>query len=331
MTPDAAPLPVLTGVGARRLLSSDERIVVVGAGGWLGLATLELLHGLLGERFDDRVVCFGSSARWLALRGGVGIAQSPLADLTRLAPAPSLVLHLAYLTQERAKAMSPEAYAGANRAISGQVLAALDPLGARGVFLPSSGAVHAVDDEAAAASVRLYGRLKLEDEARFAAWSDARGRPAAIARVFNLSGPYINKESSYALACFIVDALAGRPIQIRATRPVVRSYVAISELMSVVFGALTEGGAGPVLFDTAGEHEGEMADIARVVAGALGHGAGVTRPPMGAQAPDRYVGDGAAYRRLRDEFGVSPVSFRTQVLETAAFLADRARLAAMAD
>jgi UDP-glucuronate decarboxylase len=318
------PCPVLTGDGARRLLTGPWRVVVVGAGGWLGLATLELLHGLLGADLQTRVACFGSAARTLSLRVGARIDQQPLSALATLPAAPTLVLHLACLTQEKAKAMPEADYIAANRAISAAVLAALGPIGAEGVFLPSSGAVYMADDPAAQASMRLYGRLKLEDEANFAAWSTARGRPAVVARVFNLSGPYINKQSSYALACFIADALAGRPIEIRATRPVLRSYVAISELMSVVFGALTDGQAGPVIFDTAGDDVVEMAEIAATVEKTLPGNLGVRRSPLIEPTPDRYTGDGQAYGQLRRRFAVEPVTFAEQVAQTARYMADEA-------
>ena len=209
---------------------------------------------------------------------------------------PTLVLHLAFLTQEKAKAMPEADYIAANRTISGSVLAALDRIGAEGVFLPSSGAVYMVDRPEAAESMRLYGRLKLEDEANFAEWSQRRHKRAVIARVFNLSGPYINKQSSYALASFIADALAGRPIEIRATRPVLRSYVAISELMSVVFGALTDSGEDPILFDTAGDDILEVGDIAAVVRRSLGTDRGVAGRLLLESGSDRYTGDGAVYR-----------------------------------
>jgi UDP-glucuronate decarboxylase len=317
-----AAYPVLTGVGAARLREEAWRVVVVGAGGWLGLATLELLQGLFGKDFPTQVRCFGSGVRTLALRGGVAVEQQPLSLLADLTPRPTLVLHLAFLTQEKAKAMPEADYAAANRTISGSVLEALDGIGAEGVFLPSSGAVYMVDQPDAAASMRLYGRLKLEDEAAIADWCQRRRKRAVIARVFNLSGPYINKQSSYALACFIADALAGRPIEIRATRPVLRSYVAISELMSVVFGALTDGEAGPLLFDTAGDDVYEMDEIAAVVGEALGHGQGVRRSVLTDSEPDRYTGDGGLYTWLRDHFAVHPVDFARQVLETSRFMAE---------
>jgi len=227
---------------------------------------------------------------------------------------------MAFLTQEKAKAMSEADYIEANRAISGRVLEALDQIGAEGVFVPSSGAVYMVDDPAAQASMRLYGRLKLEDEAAFTAWAEAGANRAVIARVFNLSGPYINKQSSYALACFINDALAGRPIEIKATRPVYRSYVAISELMSVVFGALLDGETGAIRFDTAGDHDYEMGQIAGAVAEALGSPAGINRAtPMYGNC-DRYVGDVATYRCCRIEYQVDGIVLEDQIRDTARFI-----------
>ena len=314
--------PVLTGLGAERLKAGPWRVVVVGAGGWLGLATLEMLHGLFGEHFPKRVVCFGSDHRTLNLRGGVTVSQQPLTGIGDLPAVPSLVLHLAFLTQEKAKAMAPADYDAANRAISGDVLAALDKIGAEGVFVPSSGAVYMVPDQDTEASKRQYGALKLEDEASFAAWGEAGGARVALARVFNLSGPYINKQSSYALACFIADALAGRPILIRAARPVYRSFTAISELMSVVFGVLTDPVPARELFDTAGDQDLEMAEIARVVAEVVGHGAGVQRPAFVDGSADRYLGDIAHYARLRAYYDVAPVGFPEQIRATAEFMAD---------
>jgi UDP-glucuronate decarboxylase len=322
MNPPASTYPGFTGVGAERLSSGSWRIVVVGAGGWLGLATLEMLHGLMGPDFHRRVVCFGSNARRLPLRGGVAVDQQPLEALASLPSAPSLVLHLAFLTQEKAKAMPREAYVAANRAISDQVVSALDAIGAEGVFFPSSGAVYLVDQPAAERSKQLYGSLKLEDEDRFAAWGADRGAGVVVARVFNLSGPYINKQSSYALACFITDALAGRPIAIRAARPVLRSYVAISELMSVVMGALTGPTPGSIVFDTAGDAVYEMAQIAQVVGSVLDHDKGVDRPALQDGDIDRYVGDGTTYGRLRRLNRVTPIGFAEQVRETARYMTE---------
>lgn len=314
--------PTLTGDGARRLAESNDRVVVAGAGGWLGLATLEALYQLLGPAFHHRVVCYGSNDRLLRLRGGLEVAQSALSSLRSLAPAPSLVLHFAFLTQEKAKVLSEADYVATNRSISNQVLTALDPIGATGVFVASSGAVYMADDQTAEASKRLYGKLKLEDEALSTDWGSRSGTRAVITRVFNVSGPYINKLSSYALASFIADALAGRPIEIKATRPVHRSYVAISELMSVGFGELTATESDPTPFDTAGDRAYEMREIAEIVRAAMGSKAPIEASLVREGSPDTYVGDRPPYAARMAAHRVIALDFDAQVRDTAWFMAE---------
>jgi nucleoside-diphosphate-sugar epimerase len=321
------PFPTLTGEGAARLREAPWRIVIAGAGGWIGLAAIEELHMLLGDAFSARVACFGSTARTLSLRGGLSVDQRPLAAMAELPPAPTILLYLAFLTQEKAALMSREAYAAANAAISDQVFSALDPIGAEAVFVASSGAVELVGQAGADPNKALYGALKLADEERFAGWAERRGGRAAIARIFNLAGPYINKLGSYALACFIADALADRPIEIRSAWPVYRSFVAVDELMSVAFGVMTDGATGATRFDT-GAHRGfEMGEIASAVAAALGHTRGVARPPMSATPVDSYAGDSTLYRGLIGTCQVEQIDFPAQVRETARYMASLATAA----
>ena len=309
-------------MGVERLVDGPWRIVITGAGGWLGLATLELLHLALGPDFERRVVCFGSSRRDLHLRDGLKVSQKPLSEIGREIRSPTLLLHLAYLTQDKAKGMDAADYEAANRAISSTVLEALGGLGVEGVFLASSGATRMADDPDADPSKRLYGRLKVEDEGRFAAWAEGLGHRAAIARIFALSGPYINKPGAYALASFVDDVLGGRPPTVRAPRPVYRSWVAISELMSVVFGVLTDTEAMVERFDTAGADPLEMAEAAAAVARALGVSGAIDRAPIVDPAADCYCGDRDAYAALIRRFGVEQVAFDEQVRHTARFMAE---------
>ena len=311
------------GGGGPRLADGPERVVITGAGGWLGLATLEMLAGLLGPAVHDRVACFGSRRRRLTLRGGIDVRQAPLSELADLSPAPTLALHLAFLTQGPAMTLSAEDYVAANRDISGQVRAALRPIGVRAAFVASSGAAALADPAGGPQSKALYGWLKLEDEAAFAAWAESEGRACLIGRVFNLSGPYINRRSSYALASFISDALAHRPIAVRAAAPVWRSYVAIAELMSVVLAWLAEASQGVARFETAGAETLEVGEIAHRVAAVLAPGLAIRRVArdLGAQ-PDRYVGDGRAFAAMRQAAGVAEIPFDEQIRATARYIAD---------
>lgn len=309
---------VLTGAGAEALRRSDDRIVITGAGGWIGLATLELLHNSLGaEAFRNRVHGFGSQARRLELRDGITVEQRPLAEIGTLNATPTTLLHTAFLTKDRAERMSEPDYVAANRDIRDTVFNALDPIGVDRLFLASSGAAGFASAPDASPAMRLYGQLKLDDEQLFAEWTQAQSRTAVIGRLFALSGPYINKHDTYALASFVLDAVAGRKIQVRAPHRVVRGYAAIREVMSLVF-ALLHDEPGVSHFETGGEAV-ELADIAAAVARSLG-GPGVDRAPHTATIEDRYAGDDAAYQALLTRFGIRHVPFPQQVIETAELL-----------
>lgn len=303
---------------ADALRASDKRIVITGAGGWIGMATLDLLAAALGDQFDDRVVAFGSSARPIKLVGGQVVEQRPLIDIDRLAPSPTLVLHLAFLTKDRAEAMDEVAYRTANATIDSIVLSALDRMGATGVFVASSGAAGFADDPEASAAMRLYGSLKVDQERAFSTWADDSRQRLVIGRLFNLSGPYINKRSSYALASFLLDSQAGKPIQIAAPHAVVRGYVAIREMMSLVFAALLDETGDTLRFATGGRPV-EIGDLAALVA-AKGTGAAIERAAAMDGRKDIYVGDDASYRDLLATYGIEPMDLARQIEETADFL-----------
>lgn len=316
-------LPRLTGPARERLLSSGRRIVITGASGWIGRATLELLHNTLGPgAFAERVYAFGSTRRTIDIRDGLTVEQQALADIGQLSPSPSLLLHLAFLTKDRVSGMHEADYCRANRALSSTVLEALGAIDARAVFVASSGAAAFANDPGAAPAMQLYGSLKKADEDTFANWVEASGRRAVICRIFALSGPHINKHDNYALASFIKDALAGRPIAIRANHPVLRSYVAIRELMSLVFALMLASDVGVVRFESGGEPM-EMQEIAEAVSRVVGKVPVLRAAPIGDIA-DRYCGDSAAYHELLEKSGIPFVTFERQVMETAQFLSSSA-------
>jgi nucleoside-diphosphate-sugar epimerase len=248
-----------------------------------------------------------------------------LSELPSLEAAPTIVLHLAFLTKDRAEAMDEDEYSRANRAVSKHVLDSLDRIGAQAVFVASSGAAAYADDATAAPAMRLYGALKREEEVAFSQWAEQRGRRAVVCRLFALSGPYINKHQNYALASFIIDALARRPITVRASRPVLRGYVAIREVMSLAFAMLLESERGVVRFETGGAPM-EMQAIAEEISAQLGP-VPVHRPQVADGDRDEYLGNHDDYRRILSDYGVESVTFAQQVTETAAFfLSEKERM-----
>jgi nucleoside-diphosphate-sugar epimerase len=308
----------MTGRGTKALRGSNHRVIVTGAAGWIGRATLDLLRSTLGEEdFHRRVLAYGSSSRVIELSDGRLVEQRPLCNLQELDQTPTVLLHLAFLTKDRVAGAREEDYCRQNRSLSATVLGALNKIGTDSVFVASSGAARHAADPSASPSMQLYGSLKQEDERSFAGWAKRSGKRAVICRIFALSGPYINKHETYALASFIRNALAGEAIEIRSSQIVRRSYVAIRELMSLVFALLLDGSSGCTQFDSGGVPM-EMQEIAEAVAAALGP-VTIRRPQLQTDSPDEYFGDSTTYDQLLAANGVESVPFRQQVLETAEF------------
>ncbi len=281
---------------ARSLRATDHRILVTGASGWIGCATLHMLHAVLGpEAFGRRVRAFAGRARPLALMAGIEVPLLPLEALGEVENGPSLLFHYAFLGKERVADMALADYVAANARITAIVRQAVDRLRPAGLFLTSSGAVYRSDRSIESdLAANPYGVLKHRDERAFAEACAAAGTKLVTARVFNLSGEYINKLSSYALSSFILDALAGRPIVVRAARRVERSYVYVGDVVSLAMACLLDDRPAPPVFDTAGERVVEMGELAALAREVCGRpDLPIQRAPMDeSMAADRYVGDG---------------------------------------
>jgi nucleoside-diphosphate-sugar epimerase len=291
------------------LQAADWPIIVTGAGGWLGQAALAALAEALGEAMPSRVLAFSTTPGLLAQ----GIAARPYASLAALSTPPALVLHFAFRT--KGYAAEPD-YVATNRALSAVMQGYLARNGARGLFVPSSGAVYGPD-----LAADPYGALKYEDELAFAALAQRLGFPAVIARLFNLAGPYMNNLTGYALACIITDILRGGPITLRAAKPVWRSYTHVGDVLDIALDLLLQGLSPPV-FDSAGEEAVEIGELARRASRLLaGAELPITRPEgWEAGAPDRYLGDRAAYAAAAAQAGVKPRTLETQIRDTAAYI-----------
>lgn len=303
---------------AKSVFDGEWRIVITGASGWLGLATLELLEQALGSTFEQRVFCFGSTTRNLQLRSGRRVQQQSLDAMTKLPNQATWVLHFAFLTKDRAENMSEAAYLAANDAISETVIGALDRIGARAIFVASSGAAKHAYDPVVSPAMRLYGAMKLQDENRFADWARTSGCYAVIGRIFNITGPYMNKHQAYAFASFILDGLASRPISVRAPHRVIRSYVAIRELMSLVFALLAKKNGNVVRFDSGGDPL-ELGEVAVAVAAEF-PGGRAERSAIIEPDENIYHGDGPGYDRLLATHGIAKVPLPLQARESIAYM-----------
>ena len=313
---------------AAALRASDLGVVVTGAGGWLGQAAVEMLAEAFGESAGQRLALFSSIDRMHRLRSGDTLTSRRLASIAELPPRPWLFFHFAYVTRDRLREFGLTEYVRMNRSIAGEVIAAARRVRAAGLFVPSSGAVYRRNREIESnLEANPYGVLKIEDEQVFAELAQQLGCRAVLPRVFNLSGPFINKLRSYALSSLILAAQRGQPLVIRAAHRVVRSYIHVADLVSLALALLLDGGSEPIArFDTAGDRAVEIAELADCILAALGAKLPIERPPLDTDrsTDDIYVGEGGPMQALMTRYRFDILPLETQIRDTAMYLASLA-------
>jgi UDP-glucuronate decarboxylase len=305
-----------------RILNSGLDVVLTGAGGWLGQATLEMLEASLGTAINARVHVFASSHRSMELRSGAQLEVLPLTELRHLNLGPHVLIHYAFATRELVSRMGAAKYISCNEEITDIVAGHLRKSRPIGSLFLSSGAVYLGDDLA----TNPYGVLKARDERRFFDIIETLGRagPApkiVVPRLFNLAGPFLNKPS-YVLGSIIRDIINGGPIRLNSQHHVVRSYIHVADLVELAFAMMLSDGPSPhQAFDTAGEREIEVSELAELASNVLGErGVLVSRPPLDGTPQDRYVGDPTVMNSLARAYGIEMKELSEQIKDTARFL-----------
>ena len=311
---------------ADALRTSNERIAVTGATGWFGAVALDLLFEALGDQAPDRVTGYASAARAVRVMDGRAVTVRPLVELVDQIPAPTTLLHFAFVTRDRVTALGVDAYTAQNIAITAMVLDAISKHRPRHVVVASSGAVYAASGRLAA-DVRSdpYGTLKHVDELAFRAATRDVGGACVVPRVFSVAGARMTKPGLYALGSMIGMAVTGGPIEVRARGPVLRSYCGVDEVVALALWAALSG--HEAVFDTCGTVV-EMGGLARVVARAHGlDDVDIVRRVWDAEGvADRYVGDGRRMEELAVQAGLSLRTLPDLVRETSTWLTAAGRV-----
>ena len=297
-----------------------ERVVVTGSGGWIGSATIELAQQMESA---PEIVALAQHPR--VLRVGEQDLDALSMDALQSLPAKpaTCLIHCGFPTQDRVESMGASSYTNAVMDLRQTMVTAIRKLCPDVFVYLSSGAATSVERGVDVAHrTQVYGQAKLDDEAVYAEAMARTGGRLCIVRAFALSGPYMTKPEAYALGSMIMQAEATGRIEVRATHPVRRSYMAIDDMLRIAIHAVGELESGDsVTFETAGEIV-EMGELASRVLGVLGADpSAVARPPMDPDASaDDYLGDPAVVRALAARAGITPAPLDDQIAVTANWL-----------
>ena len=269
--------------------AAEPPVVVTGPTGWIGQAVLMRLAHARGPGWTRSVRLFGSREGTLAAADGSTLPVRPLETLKGADVAGALVVHLAYLTKEKAELLGERRFTDTNLAIDDRLLAALAEAAPQAVFAASSGAAALAAD---GRDRHPYGLAKLRQEDRLLGWGAGAGVPVLAGRIWSIAGPFMNKAQSYALGNMLLQARTAGEIRISAPVPVFRSFLHVLDLADLVLGGLEAGIGRAAPVDLCGAEALEMGDLAERIAAHVGlEPRAITRPPVDWTRPSIYMGD----------------------------------------
>lgn len=293
--------------------AAAPRFVLTGPSGWIGQAMLAHFARAWGDVLGETVTAFASKARAIDLPSGGSLAMRALDEIRPADVEGAHVVHLAYLTKEKAEELGERQFTETNLRIDDQLLNVLREARPRSVFVASSGAASLA---ATGVDLHPYGLGKLRQEARFLEWGARADVPVLAGRIFNLSGPYINKIASYAISNMAEQARETGAINIAATVPVFRSFLHVNDLCALVAQAAVTGVKRSSAVDLCGAEIVEMEDLASVVGEAVSPGVRIARERVDYGQRSVYLGDFTQTRILAMELGLPLASLRSQVKDT---------------
>jgi nucleoside-diphosphate-sugar epimerase len=298
--------------------------LLTGASGWFGRTALHVYEQAHGpEALRREVIPFASRERWVDFGSPHGpVLAKPLAEITEVSD-PAGLLHLAFLTRDKAAELGLETYVASNRAITATVGLLLQAWPAMPVVTTSSGAAAALDGQPPDLDGNPYASLKQEEEALLE--REASSRMAMVFRVFAASGQFMTRPQKFALGDFLLQAMAGEAIRIRACHRVTRSYVSVETLMALSWQLLQQPDTPSCLqrIDACTDTLA-LQELAQLVAAETG--VDVISPEIPpAAAHDNYQGDLTRFLSLLSRRQLQPSTLAEQIRLTLTGLRERTR------
>jgi nucleoside-diphosphate-sugar epimerase len=305
-----SPIRLQAATLAGSALRSDDRILVLGASGWLGQTCL----GLLPKAASEQVMAIGSLSRNVKVEERLW----PIMDWDAKAVedfSPTVILNFAFLTREKEPLLGSTEYIRQNMELTSRFLSVAAGRQVRLALTTSSGAAVSRNFGESFKSLNTYGRLKASEEESLLELANA-GRSIVIARAWSLSGTLVRRPRDYAFSDLIIrnfnhDAL------VRSASDVWRRYTLAEDFLAV---AVASSLYAPVSTIDSGGDLIELKRLAAIIAGEAFAGVQhVSTELAGEILRLHYVSDNQSWTSACRTLRYEPAPLEEQVAHVASY------------
>jgi UDP-glucuronate decarboxylase len=288
-------------------------IIITGASGWLGRASLQYFYKIFQDKIGELVFPISASQKKITLTNNFSIKTYDYShnfDKNKT----YIIFHYGYATKDKLAILSDDEFNKNCEKINYSLHQIIKNNRIESLIFPSSGAIYNQNNS--------YAKNKINDELYFLELSKKYNFNLMIPRIFNIGGPFINKPENYALNNFILQAKANKKIIINANNDVLRSYIHVNNLIDLFFKwIIDKDKETPLIFDVSHPNKIEIKDLAQKIIEVLKIDCEVISPNYNSQNPsDDYVGDSRKISSLCKRYQIDLENLEQIILDTNLFL-----------
>jgi len=288
-------------------------IMITGASGWIGRATLEYFYKIFQDDIEKFIFPISASQKNIKLSNNFSIKTYDYQynfDKNKA----YVILHYSYPTKARLETLSDDEFNKNCQQIKTSISKIIQNYQIKSLIFPSSGAIYNQNN--------LYAKNKIDDELYLLELSEKYNFNIMIPRIFNIGGPFINQPQIYALNNFILQTKANKKIIINANNDVFRSYVHVNNLIDLFFKWLIDKDREtPLIFDISHPNKIEIKKLAEKICEVLKINCEIISSNYNSQnLSDDYVGDSAKIMSLCKKYQIDLADLDQIILDTDLFL-----------
>jgi nucleoside-diphosphate-sugar epimerase len=282
----------------------SDRVLILGATGWFGKTTLELLGPT-----NTNILSFPRSST-----EGDAHQNSTQTGLEEevLNFQPSFLIDFSFLTRDKLSTMELSQFESTNQGLTERMLyLAKLPSVQKVLYVSSGAAIHPRDALETDFKVNPYGFLKRRAELQLEELVELeKGKKSvSILRPWSVSGRHVGDASKYLFSSLVSQALAGE-IVLQASHPVYRRYVSVKDAINMGLANFRQGETS--VLDTGGELI-EARDLATLVRDVVNPSASILKSDHFSDEADMYYSDNSSWTSALREYQYEPLSLVQQI------------------